>query len=85
MSVISRGPVFRWCHPREVPVFQKSARDSRMHGLVAAILRREQRPDAKRALGEVAELCDCHTTQSELVLEWKEKWKEKKNNKLTQS
>ena len=51
MSLIPRGPVFRWCDPGEVPVFQKSTRDSRVHGLVAAILRREQRPDAKRALG----------------------------------
>ena len=72
MSVISRGPVFRWCDPGQILIIEKSTRDSRVYGLVAAILRREQRPDAERALREVAELCDCHPPKSELVLEWKE-------------
>ena len=46
-------------------------RDSRVHGLVAAILRGEQRPDAERSLGTSTKLRDRHPPESELVLEWR--------------
>ena len=51
MSLIPRGSKFRWCDPGQILIIEKSARDRRVYGVVAAILRREQRPDAVRALG----------------------------------
>ena len=74
MSLIPRGPVFRWRDPGQVPVVAESVRRRRVYGLVAAKLRGEQRPDAERALGTSTKLCDRHPPESELVLEWKEKW-----------